>query len=554
MLRIRSTWANIRQPSPEKTRHFYTTDKEASMTFSIGDTRDGYLINGQSLPYPSSEYRQLAVQYERGIAYGTPSLITVIKDVAHDMQKKYPGTILFLGNMGLREGGDIPYSISHNAGRDADLGYYMLDSEGKFATPPNMYKVNRRLEANSPLGVLKFDLEKNTTLVEKLLTHPKINVQFIFLAKHIRAAIRRELMIREASEELLARFDAVVQIQAAHNDHFHIRVYCSDEDICAGCIDKSLIHEWQEDPVPKREKCVERHLKTLSSKKSDVKQQAAALQRLSLLGAASPNSARIMKFIDADDNDVRTAAIMASEQMNEEVVPKLSARLKKEIVPSVREALINALSRFETKETRDVFNAEIEKMAESGVFDSRQLDAMLSYILHHPNAEHLEVLAKAVSKSDETNYLKLLNTLSVIANKGFCSGMSQLTPECETKINSWVEKNGKKSRQIWLVNGFTLAGFKVTKLEAKDIPVLLDAIDGPHAVSINARLLLNKIGKLEKDTLNWTTEDARWYYTRYFKKKARKYRINLSDRDERGNKIAGSKSAEKKGTGKKGKK
>ena len=52
--------------------------------------------------------------------------------------------------------------------------------------------MNRRL--HSPDSVLSFDLEKNTTLVELLLSDPKHRVQFIFLAKHIRSAIHRELL------------------------------------------------------------------------------------------------------------------------------------------------------------------------------------------------------------------------------------------------------------------------------------------------------------------------------------------------------------------------
>ena len=200
------TEQNMRLPRPGLSRKFYLLPEESKMSFSIGDTRDGYMINGQHLPVPSLLLRQLPIQYERGITYGTPNLIQILVDTARTMEKKYPNSIMYLGNMGLREGGDIPYSVSHNSGRDADIAFYLNDENGKQAHLKNMYKVSGHLVAYTPEGHMTFDIDKNTTLIETLLTHPKINIQFIFAAKHIRSAVHKELIARGASEELLARF------------------------------------------------------------------------------------------------------------------------------------------------------------------------------------------------------------------------------------------------------------------------------------------------------------------------------------------------------------
>ena len=60
---IRQASEIMRKNAPEPSRSFYRTPEEKNMSFSIGDTRDGYLINGQPLPAPSLLLRQLPVQY-----------------------------------------------------------------------------------------------------------------------------------------------------------------------------------------------------------------------------------------------------------------------------------------------------------------------------------------------------------------------------------------------------------------------------------------------------------------------------------------------------------
>ena len=542
---IRQASEIMRKNAPEPSRTFYRTPEEKNMSFSIGDTRDGYLINGQPLPAPSLLLRQLPVQYERGIAYGTPNLIKILVDTARTMQKKYPGTIMYLGNMGLREGGDIPYSVSHNSGRDADIAFYLLDEKGKFANPQNMYKQSVHLQARTPEGVYTFDLEKNTTLVETLLTHPKIHVQFIFLAKHLRNAIQRELVQRGASEELLAKFEETVQVQAAHNDHFHIRIYCSNEDICAGCFDKSLIHEWQEDPEPKRARCISKHVSTIGSDKSSAIQIAAALQRLALLGAAPDHQSKVLKMVTHEDANVRNAALLAAQTLDSSVVSALVPRFEAESDPVVRQTLFETLAKFDCADTRTAFNAQLANPD----LEPQNLETILRYITHHPHEDHLkpliEVMRKRVDmRSTPAETQPIVDSISTIANRVLCSFTVQ--ESCLEEIETWYSKHAEISRNQWLIEGFKKSGYKVVGLQNSDIPVLLNAIDGPRPISVNAQLVLKKLGKLEQNSLDWSKEDAKWHYTKYFKRHSKKYKIDLSDRDEKGNPVDNSKSKSKK--------
>ena len=535
---IRAAESAMREPASVLHRKFFVTEHEREMSFSVGDTRDGYMVNGRPLPAPSLLLRQLPVQYERGLAYATTDMVELFVDTARAMEKKYPGTIMYLGNMAAREGGDIPYSVSHNAGRDADIGFYLKDAEGKFAHPQNLHKINRRFQSREEGPVYTFDLEKNTTLIELLLTHPKVRVQFIFLAKHLRTAIYRELVARGSSPELLERFEMSVQNQAAHDDHFHVRIYCSNSDICAGCVDKSVIHPWHEDPLPKREQCVARYASMLKKNKTEPESKAVALQRLALLGAASANESQIIKHLGHENSEVRLAAAMAASELSSGVTQALVKQLAKESQPSVRLALIQTLSGFDTAQTRQTFMEEIVRrtsQTDAG-FADEEMQTIFHFIIRHPHANNAKPLLDAMhaaarhALSDTKAFEAVAHTFGVVVNMAVKPTLAEMLAHAD----AWFAEHGTQTRQQWLIDGFKREGFQVTNLENADIPILLDAIDGPAEISLNAQLQLKKISRLKQDSLSWPVADARWHYTRYFKRRAKKFRIDLSDRNERG--------------------
>ena len=92
IFRIKAAQEQMRIPVQPLQREFYGDEAELRQSFSIGDTRDGYLINGKPVPSPSLLIRQLPVQYERGIAYGTAELIKLLTDTAD--QKEGMGAFL----------------------------------------------------------------------------------------------------------------------------------------------------------------------------------------------------------------------------------------------------------------------------------------------------------------------------------------------------------------------------------------------------------------------------------------------------------------------------
>ena len=231
---------------------------------------------------------------------------------------------------------------------------------------------------------------------------------------------------------------------------------------------------------------------------------------------------------------MRRSAATAIASVGKSALPALAKRLPHETDEDVRLAMFRTLTAFDTTATRNVVHGElnspdIEK-------DVKIIPLIANYIVHYPTQGDLAPLWAAIEIAPKTDaYAPLMRALEVVAAQSFTN--AETSAYDFDRARTWVEQNQSKTRQAWLVDGFQAAGFAVKDFSNASIPTLLDAIDGPFAISINAQLALKSLSKLHQDSLSWSTSDARWHYTRYFKRRAKKYHIDLSDRDEHGNKL-----------------
>src|SRR5690606_3756894 len=106
---------------------FATEDPWASV--SVGTTSDGWLANGVPAP-PSAFLSMLPRNYENQLNYGTGEMVDLLLGAAERVSYGFPGTMLFIGHIAARNGGDIDYSVSHNNGRDADIAYFSTNPFG----------------------------------------------------------------------------------------------------------------------------------------------------------------------------------------------------------------------------------------------------------------------------------------------------------------------------------------------------------------------------------------------------------------------------------------
>ena len=204
---------------------------------SVGTPQTGHLEGGRNLAEAvEPTLRILAATTRRGFVWGTGELIELLIDTAKAAAAAHPGSRFAVGNLSRSGGGDIPPSVSHNSGRDADLAFFLRDAAGKPARARHYVRFDDRGVATSPAslaGRLHFDTARNWTIVRQLLSHPAVVVQWIFVSAPLRNMLL-DHALRIGEPKLMQARATRVLVQprdsSPHNDHFHVRIACPPDD------------------------------------------------------------------------------------------------------------------------------------------------------------------------------------------------------------------------------------------------------------------------------------------------------------------------------------
>lgn len=227
-----------REPVPEREDRWVTFENSLAAreapSQSIGLPWHGRLEQGVLLR-PDETMRYISARPPERHFYGTAELVGLLADGAAHVARTAPGGApLTVGDLSAREGGDIPSHRSHENGRDVDLGFYMVDADGRPWTSQRYLDVlaDGRV-SRAPAGV-RFDDARNWRLIESFLTNEsRANVQYVFVSRGVKARLMAEARRVGASAELIAKFDTVVlqpRTGNPHRDHFHMRIYCPGDD------------------------------------------------------------------------------------------------------------------------------------------------------------------------------------------------------------------------------------------------------------------------------------------------------------------------------------
>jgi len=225
-------------------------------SISVGKPSGGYLIEGVRLPDRGEGFLTREVWRARGNRFGTDELIDLVTAVAHRMAGRVRDVKLVVADLSGRGGGERAlFHRSHQSGRDADLLYYMRDASGKSFEADAMHVFDAAARAIDGTGIT-VDIPRTWTLVKELITAPEAVVQWVFMYEPIaRRLIEHAEKIGEP-EALVARARKTLKQpgdSARHDDHLHVRVYCSTADKAYGCVDigpMELLAERQAGPSP----------------------------------------------------------------------------------------------------------------------------------------------------------------------------------------------------------------------------------------------------------------------------------------------------------------
>jgi penicillin-insensitive murein endopeptidase len=153
-----------------------------------------------------------------------------LEHAAEAVDRRFPGSILLVGDLSRREGGALSGHVSHESGRDADVGFYYTDERGRSVRTP-------RLLAVAPSGAvpyaagLRFDEARNWTLIASLLRGTDALVQSIFVADYVERRLLDYARRQGIGSELVDRAAKAMRQPSGspHDDHFHVRIACPRE-------------------------------------------------------------------------------------------------------------------------------------------------------------------------------------------------------------------------------------------------------------------------------------------------------------------------------------
>jgi penicillin-insensitive murein endopeptidase len=144
--------------------------------------------------------------------FTTPVTASSIRAAVAEVEREFPGSVLRVGDLSSKRGGYIRPHRSHQAGVDADIGFY-------YRGPAKWYT-----KANAS----NLDRERTWALLKALVRQG--TVEYLFVDRSIQLLLREHALAIGESREFLdtlfqspAKKDTLVRHTWGHLTHFHVR-------------------------------------------------------------------------------------------------------------------------------------------------------------------------------------------------------------------------------------------------------------------------------------------------------------------------------------------
>lgn len=201
-------------PAPEPVE-INPDEINAKTTVSIGKASRGYLVNGEQL----ESCDQYQTRPKRN--YGTPEMNEAIRRGVARVHKTFPKTHkLGIGDLSRKGGGSFRPHVSHQSGRDADIGYYIKGAGDQTGL--------RRVSRNT------IDAGRSFTLMQSWLERGE--VEYIFVDYRLQKPLY--LYARDVAKVPAAKLDqwfqyprgrrartGIIRHLRGHADHMHVRYF-----------------------------------------------------------------------------------------------------------------------------------------------------------------------------------------------------------------------------------------------------------------------------------------------------------------------------------------
>lgn len=511
---------------PDDLTYAEILDEERAIegSLSMGTTGRGELESSAELALEGEHHSVIERHRNRGTRFATDEMVQLVEYAAAEVADQFPGATLRVGNMSYEGGGDIPWSSSHNSGRDADLAFFCKNKNtGEPVLAPDLLHFDEDGIAQSR-PELEFDVERNWALVRALLTHPEIEIQWIFISSslkqmlldHAQAIGEDEQLIMEAGYVLHQPTDA-----PPHADHFHLRITCDRDDRIEGCQDWGPRWEWvdwNKDALLARTLALR---DALDDPEPQVRMQA--LDFLERIRSPYAPEVALLAALDEQNEEVRLRALDVAKS-----IPYWSATAivaAHRYVDSDRPVREKALAYAVLRQSLDPMVPGIVRDVLTDNNRSVSERALAARALAHAlEPELIPFLIDQLQTQPADVRAELAMVLRRIANHSHdidwsSAGAGERASAIET-WRAWWDERQDVERDVWLLEGFERHGFELEqlfRLGAVDhiIPMLETA---PDHVAYNANQTLRRITGRWSPLEAWDNERLHEYWSGWWSK------------------------------------
>ncbi|MFW5966818.1 MAG: HEAT repeat domain-containing protein [Persicimonas sp.] len=522
-------WAMPSIKSPEADFPYLPGEsREASR--SIGKVNSGWLVNAKPIPQPHPHLKAIGEQYERGLNYTSDEMLELIEETGAHVAEEHPGSLVPLGNFSADGGGDIPYSASHNNGRDGDLGFFALDEHGEPVELPDLLSFDARGEYDGEEGEFRFDVERNWTMIEGLIeADDEQRLQYIFISDPLRRLLLREAARSGASRSTIVRARELMRQPGGalpHANHFHIRIHCSETDVRAGCKNQGRRSSGFVDHADARRDAIRGAVEALDHDEAEMRRNA--VRRLALLEARG-RASEAARLLDDKVARVRAAAARSIGRLGAGS-SAIATRLDEEPDGHAAAEMINALGHIGDDAALEALVGQLSErrpldLAGEYETDGRALAA--EAIIEIERGEPVVALIDLLESENTEVRLSAARALHVLTNHrhGTRRELSDddAVEEIAARWRDWYDEHGHKDRDEWLTCGFRDAGYEVEELSARHVWDLCRAVADDDYLSHNAQRVLMRISGRQPASLSWSKEDANFYWRRWFERRWRTF-------------------------------
>lgn len=195
------------------------------MSLTVGHPNDGHQIRAKKLSDTAHLFVKASSVHAR---YGHPALVLMLRRSAKEISSDAGGIRMLVGDLSREGGGALYGHRSHQSGRDADVGFFAINSKGKSVQLAEFVKFEGDGKAVGSSNLI-FDDYRNWLLIQAWVTDTRAGLSHIFVSHGLRARL-----LSFAAKD--ARFKRYVGRAAEllkqpehgepHDDHFHVRIAC----------------------------------------------------------------------------------------------------------------------------------------------------------------------------------------------------------------------------------------------------------------------------------------------------------------------------------------